>query len=386
MMKQTPSEAHPETMDFLSKTWCNFAVQALQPPDQSLVVRDNTSIKTFDGQMDTNFKSVKMDESDFKSLPPWKSNDVKSWIWMQQSLHPELNYKRRKWFSWKIAPLKSMSIKKWMKEMKEKRKEEDRLERAQVHAAISVAGIAAALAAIAADNSRKGNESKGQDDAVASAAGLVAAQCAKMAEAMGAKREQLTTVIGSAMTASTATDILTLTAAASTSLKGAATLKARKGYNYNKVLNGNPHIAVLPISENNTPKINFDLEKWQSILAHGTELHVETPDGNFGVRSISIFLNSQAKVILRMRKLNFLKSKKESIITEVQAEYYRDSSSTSSREEERENGTCYLIVLSTNKGITKVDMGDDYHQYKRWATTINHLLFLSSNSSFTYHI
>lgn len=38
-----PSEAHPETMDFLSSAWCNFAVQALQPEllDQSMVILDN---------------------------------------------------------------------------------------------------------------------------------------------------------------------------------------------------------------------------------------------------------------------------------------------------------------------------------------------------------
>ncbi|XP_065850958.1 VAN3-binding protein [Euphorbia lathyris] len=375
-------------MDFLSKTWCNFAVQALQPPDlpdQSIVLLDNTSIKTFDSPFKME-KSVRMDESDFKSIPPWKSNDVKSWIWMQQAMHPELNYNRRKWLPWKMVPLKSVSIKKWMKEIKQKRKEEDRLERAEVHAAISVAGIAAALAAIAADNSRKDDHgSKGKEDAVASAAALVAAQCAKVAEAMGAKREQLSSVIGSAMTASTAADILTLTAATSTSLKGAATLKARKGYNFNKVSNGSASVAVLPIQDKNTllppPHIHFDFEKWQSILAHGTQLHIETPDGNFGVRSVSIFFNSQAKVILRTRKLNLFKSKKESIIMEVQAEYYKDSS----EEEGGGDGTCYMIVLSTNRGITKLDMGDDYNQYKTWATTINHMLFLSS-SSFTYHI
>lgn len=50
----TPSEAHPETMDFLSRAWCNFAVQALQPAelqDRSVVPLDN-SIKKFD-QADT---------------------------------------------------------------------------------------------------------------------------------------------------------------------------------------------------------------------------------------------------------------------------------------------------------------------------------------------
>ena len=46
--KPTMSDAHPETMDFLSRAWCNFAVQAFQPElqDQSLVILDNP-IKKF---------------------------------------------------------------------------------------------------------------------------------------------------------------------------------------------------------------------------------------------------------------------------------------------------------------------------------------------------
>lgn len=39
----SPSDAHPETMDFLSLAWCNFAVQSLQPEPQhgSVVLVDN---------------------------------------------------------------------------------------------------------------------------------------------------------------------------------------------------------------------------------------------------------------------------------------------------------------------------------------------------------
>ena len=110
----------------------------------------------------------------------------------------------------------SVSIKKWFKDIKLKRKEEDRLQRAEVHAAISVAGVAAALAAIAAENSKQGQPNATKESAMASAAALVAAQCVQVAKAMGAKREQLSTVMGSAMTGTTASDILTLTAAAAT--------------------------------------------------------------------------------------------------------------------------------------------------------------------------
>ncbi|KAJ0090059.1 hypothetical protein Patl1_14422 [Pistacia atlantica] len=374
--KPSPSEAHPETMDFLSSAWCNFAVQALQPAelqDKSIVLLDS-SMKKFESDIKVPFtkmdKSIKMDDADFKSLPPWKSNDLKSWIWMQQAMHPELNYSscfRKKWLPWKIVPIKTVSIKKWFREFKQKRKEEDRLQRAEVHAAISVAGIAAALAAIAAENSKNDDSGTSKETAVASAAALVAAQCAQVAEAMGAKREQLSSVLGSAMSGTSASDILTLTAAATTSLRGAATLKARSGCK-NRLNGGAP---ILPIEDIND--LDFNFEKCRSILAKGTELGIESPHGKYMLRSVSIILDSQAKVILKLRKLNLLKSKKESIILDLHAELYKDG------EAEQETDTCYLIVLTTNLGTIKLDMADDYQRYKTWATVINHMLMLSTN-------
>ncbi|XP_044464851.1 VAN3-binding protein-like [Mangifera indica] len=374
--KPSPSEAHPETMDFLSSAWCNFAVQALQPAelqDKSIVLLDS-SMKKFESDIKVPFtkmdKSIKMDDPDFQRLPPWKSNDVKSWIWMQQAMHPELNYSscfRKKWLPWKIVPIKTVSIKKWLREFKQKRKEEDRLQKAEVHAAISVAGIAAALAAIAAENSKKDDSGTTKEAAVASAATLVAAQCAQVAEAMGAKREQLSSVIGSAMSATSTSDILTLTAAATTSLRGAATLKARSGCK-NRLNGGAP---ILPIENNNDLKFNF--EKCRSVLAKGTELSIESPHGKYMLRSVSITINNQAKVILKLRKLNLLKSKKESIILDLHAELYKDA------EAEQETDTCYLIVLTTNLGTIKLDMAEDYQRYKIWATTISHMLLLSTN-------
>ena len=107
--KPTISEAHPETMDFLSPAWCNFAVQAIQPglQDQSLVILDNP-IKKFGYDTKPPFpvswitvdldryfmyfilwteikfrklqkmdQSVKVDDAGIKSPPAWKPNDVK---------------------------------------------------------------------------------------------------------------------------------------------------------------------------------------------------------------------------------------------------------------------------------------------------------------------
>lgn len=117
---------------------------------------------------------------------------------------------------WKITPFKGASIKKWLKDIKQKRKEEDRLQRAEVHAAMSVAGIATALAAVAAENSKQDKSTTTKDSAMAAAAALVAAQCAQVAEAMGAKHDELSSVIASATACTSASDIVTLTAAAAT--------------------------------------------------------------------------------------------------------------------------------------------------------------------------
>ncbi|KAL5548872.1 hypothetical protein UlMin_004103 [Ulmus minor] len=368
----TPSEAHPETMDFLSNAWCNFAVQTLQPDqlqDNSMALLDTSSLKIIEAN--SNSPCIKldkgswMDDSDVTPLPPWKSNDVKSWIWMQQAMHPELNYNsyfKKRWMSWnKVFP-----IKKWWKEIKQRRKEEKRLQKAEVHAAISVAGVAAALAAIASENSKK-ETGTAKEAAVASAAALVASQCAKVAEALGAKREQLGSAIGSAVTGTSASDILTLAASAKTSLKGAATLKARTGCN-NRI---NGIAPVLPIEDNN--EIDLDLDTYRSALAKFTELGIETPDGDYFRRSVSVILSSEGKVVLQIRKLGLLKKKKESIILDLHAELYKDS------EAEETSETCYLIVLTTSTGIFKLDMGDDYQRYKIWAATINHMLVLSSS-------
>ncbi|KAH7860799.1 hypothetical protein Vadar_018129 [Vaccinium darrowii] len=341
----TVSEAHPDTMDFLSRAWCNFAIQAFQPEsqDQSLALQESVPLNKFECDTKSPFsfspsKSVKMQDGD-RSIPPWKSNDVKSWIRMQQAMHPELNYNscfRKKWFAWKIAPLKHVPIKKWWKEIKQKRKEDQRLQRAEVHAAVSVAGIAAALAAVAAENSKQDDTStSAKDSAVASAAALVAAQCAQVAEAMGATREQLSTIMSSAMMGTSASDILTLTAAATTSLRGAVTLKARSGCKNR--LNGSA--PVLPIEDHNND-LELDFEKCRSLLAKGAEVKIELPDG---------------------------------IVIDLHAELYKDS------EADQETDTCYLIVLATNGGMVKLDMMDDYQRYKMWATTINHMLMLSTS-------
>ena len=120
------------------------------------------------------------------------------------------------------APNGTKTVGRWLKERKEKKKEETRAHNAHLHAAISVAAVASAVAAIAAATaasssiSGKNEQSTKTDMAVASAATLVAAQCVEAAEAMGAERDNLASIVSSAVNVRSHDDIVTLTAAAAT--------------------------------------------------------------------------------------------------------------------------------------------------------------------------
>ncbi|CAD5186929.1 unnamed protein product [Musa acuminata subsp. malaccensis] len=361
-----------QQMDLLSHAWCNSAIQVFQPSvddcpnafkERQIVAFEN------DKMLQKSDMSLIVDEGDLRSTSQLKFDDLKSWIWLQKAIHPELDYDlcmRKKWFSKNIIPWKEISIRKWLKEMKQKRKEEERLQRAEVHAAISVAGVAAALAAIAAENLEANQHKSLRDTAVASAAALVAAQCAQVAEAAGAKREQISSAIDAAATATDAANIFTLTAAAATSMKGAATLRGRQGQRQ-KTKGSSPALLC--------DDFGFDLGRCRASLAKGDEILVATEDGKCRLRSVSAILNRDAKVVLRIKKTNALmvfSTAKESVVYELDTNPLE--------EPKKEADGSYCIGMQTSQGKIELKT-DDYVQCKKWLTTINHMLMLSSTLS-----
>ncbi|KAG2547310.1 hypothetical protein PVAP13_9KG078000 [Panicum virgatum] len=245
------------------------------------------------------------------------------------------------------------TVGRWLKDRKEKKKEETRAHNAQVHAAVSVAAVAAAVAAVAAataaaSGSGKDDRAARTDMAVASAATLVAAQCVEAAEAMGAEREHLEAVVGSAVNVRTPGDIVTVTAAAATALRGAATLKARA---LKEVWN---IAAVIPVEkgavggggghhqrhgapkqqhrklESNGSSISDDvsLEEEnnflgicsQELLARGTELLKRTRKGALHWKAVSVYINRMGLVMLKMKSRHVagtITKKKKSVVIDV---------------------------------------------------------------------
>uniref|UniRef100_A0A0D9VWM3 PH domain-containing protein n=1 Tax=Leersia perrieri TaxID=77586 RepID=A0A0D9VWM3_9ORYZ len=242
------------------------------------------------------------------------------------------------------------TVGRWLKDRKEKKKEETRAHNAQVHAAVSVAAVAAAVAAVAAataaaSGSGKDDRAARTDMAMASAATLVAAQCVEAAESMGAEREHLEAVIGSAVNVRTPGDIVTVTAAAATALRGAATLKARA---LKEVWN---IAAVIPVEkgtvggghhhkqnvqkqhrklESNGSSISDDLSLEeennflgicsQELLARGTELLKRTRKGALHWKVVSVYINRMGLVALKMKSRHVagtITKKKKSVVIDV---------------------------------------------------------------------
>ncbi|PPD85674.1 hypothetical protein GOBAR_DD17397 [Gossypium barbadense] len=271
--------------------------------------------------------------------PSEEFDDVVKYLRTHNSIQPLFNGGRAGAGNGVNTPSGAKTVGRWLKDRKEKRKEETRAHNAQLHAAISVAAVASAIAAIAAATATsssssttpgKNEQSAKTDMAVASAATLVAAQCVEAAEAMGAERDHLASVVSSAVNVRSHDDILTLTAGAAT-LRGAATLKARalkevlniaavlpseKGISnglYGKVnnghLNGNYSCELPPGAVCN-----------HELLAKGTELLKRTRKGDLHWKVVSVYMNRTGQVILKMTSKHVagtFTKKKKNVVLEV---------------------------------------------------------------------
>lgn len=285
--------------------------------------------------------SLTEDTSDGQPIsPPDEYEDVVKFLRANNTLQPLFATSRNCYATSGSNTPGGKTVGRWLKERREKKKEDTRAHNAQLHAAVSVAGVAAAVAAIAAATaatsaSRNDEQMAKTDMAVASAATLVAAQCVEAAESMGAERDHLTAAVNSAVNVKSHGDILTLTAAAATALRGAATLKARA---LKEVWN---IAAVIPIDkglgmgvgqteqngivndryrEELLPEENFLGACNQELLARGTELLKRTRNGDLHWKIVSIYIHRSGQVMLKMKSRHVastITKKKKNIVLEV---------------------------------------------------------------------
>ncbi|PKI51917.1 hypothetical protein CRG98_027698 [Punica granatum] len=297
----------------------------------------------------------------------------------------------------------SKTVGRWLKDRREKKKEEARAQNAQLHAAISVAGVAAAVAAIAAATAASSGTGKDEqraktDMAVASAATLVAAQCVEAAEAMGAEREHLASIVSSAVNVRSAGDIMTLTAAAATALRGAATLKARalkEVWNIASVIpvdkgvggsgNGNNGSSNSSNSDELVPEENFLGICSRELLARGSELLKRTRKGDLHWKIVSVYINRMNQVMLKMKSKHVagtITKKKKNVVLEV----IKDMPAWPGRHllEGGENRR-YFGLKTVMRGLIEFECTSQ-REYDMWTQGVSKLLAISAERSTRHRV
>ncbi|GMN46766.1 hypothetical protein TIFTF001_015945 [Ficus carica] len=234
------------------------------------------------------------------------------------------------------------------------------------------------------------------------AATLVAAQCVEAAEAMGAEREHLTSVVSSAVNVRSPGDIMTLTAAAATgrtrALRGAATLKARAlkevwniaavipvekgmgvggGGGGGNVSNGNSNSSF---SGELVPEENFLGICSRELLARGCELLKRTRKGDLHWKIVSVYINRTNQVMLKMKSRHVagtITKKKKNVVLEV----IKDMPAWPGRHllEGGENRR-YFGLKTVARGVVEFECRNQ-REYDIWTQGVSRLLSVSAEKN-----
>ncbi|XP_008220069.1 PREDICTED: VAN3-binding protein-like [Prunus mume] len=295
---------------------------------------------------------------------------------LHQALHPDFLSTQQQLLNNGLykSILRGKTMGRWLKDQKERKKQELRTQNAQLHAAVSVAGVAAAVAAVAASTALPETSAAHQkapliselrtetSAALASAAALVASRCIEIAEEMGADHDHILSVVNSAVNARTNGDIMTLTAGAATALRGAATLKVRLQKEY-----GGTNLVLadekLEGKESNSA-LNF--------VTRGGELLKRTRKGDLHWKRVSFNINSNGQVVAKMKSKHMagtFTKKKKCVVSGV----YCDIPAWPGRE--REDGSkprAYFGIKTAERTIEfECKSKGDKHM---WTEGIHHML------------
>ncbi|XP_009761136.1 VAN3-binding protein [Nicotiana tabacum] len=340
MKADLPSLHQPQTpmepMDFLSRSW------SLSASELSKALAQKQKLHTFDRKFSVIPESVS---------PPPQLPGTK----MSNSQNGRRTGGIVRWFHPKDS---NSSI--------VKKKEKARLENAHMHAVLSVAGLAAALAAVTAAENSNGSSSK-MSMALASATELLASHCLEMAESAGAEHDRVASVVRSAVDIHSASDLVTLTAAAATALRGEATLKSRLPKEARR------NASISPCDKSMVEDQSFaafpnDMDEHDSPFVD--ELVHITRKGVHRWKRVSVYINKKSQVVIKLKSKHvggaFSKNNK-CVVYEV-----CDGSDAWLFKKETESQDLYLGV-KTAQGLLEFNCKNK-SQKQKWVDRIQKLL------------
>ncbi|CAI8599835.1 unnamed protein product [Vicia faba] len=307
-------------MEFLARSWSLSATElskALHSTNtttssaiemQLLCHSDQFKAKGFTASKDS------LSMGCYPQISPNESSETKDLLLLHQALSTDFissqNLLRNGLYR---SLVRGKTTGRWLKDQKERKKQEIRTHNAQLHAAVSVVGVAAAVAAVAASIASSEKPNAMASAAVASAASLVASHCIEIAEDMGAEQDQIVTAVDSAINAKTNGDIMTLTAGAATALRGAATLKAR-------LERGIGATTIPPVEEKCGEAKEANILIALDFVFRGGVLLKRTRKGVLHWKQVSFNINSNFQVVAKMKSKHIagtFTKKKKYIVTGV---------------------------------------------------------------------
>ncbi|KAJ6711775.1 hypothetical protein OIU79_008078 [Salix purpurea] len=247
-----------------------------------------------------------------------------------------------------------------------RKKDKARTENAHMHSAVSIARLAAALAAVTATGNSSGSSSK-TSMALASATELLASHCIELAESAGADHDRMASVVRSAVDIQSPGDLMTLTAAAATALRGEAALKARLPKEARR------NAAISPydrgMASSHWTSLNGPLQE-QGPPCVG-ELLQHTKKGVLRWKHVTVYINKKSQVLIKIKSKHIggaLSKKHKGVVFGV-----CDETTAWRYIKERESTEEVYFGIKTAQGLHEFKCKSKVHK-QRWVDDIKNLL------------
>ncbi|VVB08253.1 unnamed protein product [Arabis nemorensis] len=250
-----------------------------------------------------------------------------------------------------------------------RKKDKARVEKARVHSAVSIAALAAGLASVTSEESCSKGSSSMMALALASATELLASHCIEMAEQAGADRTCVASTVRSSVDIHSPGDLMTLTAAAATALRGEAALKKVR-----QPKEARKNATITPcersFSDSNwTANCQFRLE--ETNLPLEGELVQCARNGIQRIKRVCVYINKKSQVIIKLKSKHVggafskkIKCVVYGVCDEISAWPYR---------KDRENSEEVYFGLKTGQGLLEFKCKSKI-QKQRWVAGIQSTL------------